>query len=408
MAILILVLIIVLLVTVCLAGFLFLLIRSDISPRIAIEKIKNRFRKNPPALLPDFRDAPYRRLTDQPPRHYPVLLNLQTSEGTGQACHPDVTYVSEGFGSERWRYWMVCTPYAYAHFVHENPEIFTSHDGIHWTIPDGVTNPLIFRPEGAWDYNSDPDMFFLNGKLWLYYRETRHAQGLLETRIYLSTSGDGAHWTSPVEVLFAQGDEALLMSPAVIYQNGAFHMWAVDRAANGFQVMRRQSADGFKWSTPVRCALVGLHEREPWHLDVTCEEGRLSALLVSLNTPPDWRLHYAYSFDEGNTWNVEGFLLEPAYEFEETLQYRATLLKTGSNPHIYRIWYSAGNRRHRFLIAHQVMIRKNNSLAPVADFGPAYVESEAQRSADCSGAEALAGVRAGGGHGTAFGNGSVS
>jgi hypothetical protein len=360
-----------LLTTGCLATFLFLLIRDELSPRIAIEKIKNRFSRNPPSQLPSFRDAPYRRLTDKPPRHHPILVNLQTSEGTGQACHPDITYIPAGFGTGGWRYWMVCTPYAYAHFVHENPEIFTSHDGIHWTIPDGATNPLIFRPEGAWDYNSDPDMFFLKGRLWLYYRETRHALGALETRIYLSTSGDGAHWTSPVEVLFAGGDEALLMSPAVIYQNDAFHMWTVDRAANGFQVMRRESTDGVTWSTPVRCTLVGLREREPWHMDVTCEEDRLSALLVSLKTPPDWRLHYAYSIDQGNTWNVEGFLLEPAYEFEETLQYRATLLKTGSNPHTYRIWYSAGNRRQMFSIAHQAMVRVNGSLEPLEHLGEA-------------------------------------
>jgi len=356
-----------LLVIGVLVFFLLLLVCGDLSPRIAIEKIRNRFSKTPPSLLPSFRDGPYRRLTDGPPQHHPILLNLQTSEGTGQACHPDITYISEGFGTGRWRYWMVCTPYAYGHFVHENPEIFVSHDGISWTIPDGVTNPLISSPAGAWDYNSDPDMSFLNGKLWLYYRETRHAPGSLETRIYLTTSGNGAHWTSPVEVLFARGDEALLMSPAVIHQDGTFHMWTVDRTANEFQVMRRDSTDGFKWSTPVRCALVGLNEREPWHLDVTCEEDRLSALLVSLKTPPDWRLHYAYSLDGGNTWHVEGFLFEPAYEFEEASQYRATLLKTGSNPHTYRMWYSAGNRRQMFSIAHQAMSRENGRLEPMSD-----------------------------------------
>jgi len=362
----------------CLASFLRFLVRGDLSPRIAIEKIKNRLSKAPPALLPSFGDAPYRRLTDRPPQHHPTLLNLQTSEGTGQACHPDVTYIPNGFGAGRWPYWMVCTPYAYGHFAHENPEIFVSHDGVSWIIPDGVTNPLIPSPRGAWDYNSDPDMFFLNGKLWLYYRETRQTPGSLETRIYLTTSGDGVHWSSPFEVLFARGDEALLMSPAVIHQEGTFHMWTVDRVANEIQVMRRESPDGRKWYAPVQCTLIGLQGREPWHLDVIREEDRLSALLVSLKTPPDWRLHYAYSLDEGITWNVDGFLLEPAYEFEEASQYRATLLKTGSNPHTYRIWYSAGNRRQMFSIAHQAMSRANGKLEPVFDtaeenLGPAAV-----------------------------------
>lgn len=360
-----------LLITGCLATFLYYLVRGDLSPRIGIEKIKNRFSKKPPALLPTFRDAPYRRLTDEPPRHHPVLLNLHTSEGTGQACHPDVTYIPEGFGIGRWCYWMVCTPYAYANFVYENPEIFVSHDGINWTVPDGVKNPLFPSPKGIWDYNSDPDMFFLNGKLWLYYRETRKTRDIIESRIFLATSADGVNWSLPSEVLMAQGDEALLMSPTVVHQGGTFHMWAVDRAASGFQILRRESADGLKWSAPVECPVTGLLERKPWHLDVICEEDRLSALLVSLSTPPDWRLHYAFSFDGGKTWNAERFLLEPAYEFEEALQYRATLLKTGSNPHRYRIWYSAANRRDMFSIAHQSMIRENGNLEPVFDLAQA-------------------------------------
>lgn len=366
MAILISAVILLLAVAGCLASFLFFLVRDDLAPRIAVEKIRNRFRKSLPAQFPSFGDAPYRRLTNQPPRHHPVLLNLPTSEGTGQACHPDVTYVPEGLGTGRWPYWMVCTPYPYANFVHENPEIFSSHDGIHWTIPDGVKNPLIPSPEGSRDYNSDPDMFFLNGKLWLYYRETRWTSESAESRIWLTTSVDGAHWSSPVEVLAARGDEALLMSPAVIHEDSVFRMWTVERAS-GLQVLRRDSADGVRWDTPHPCSLVGLSERDPWHIDVIREEDRLSALLVTVAAGPNWRLHYAYSLDEGITWNVDGFLIEPAYEFEEALQYRATLLKTGSSPHKYRIWYSAANRRQMHSIAHLAMMRQNGSLEPVPE-----------------------------------------
>jgi hypothetical protein len=267
---------------------------------------------------------------------------------------------------------MVCTPFPYGNFMHENPEIFASHDGIHWTIPDGVKNPLISSPEGIRDYHSDPDMLFLNGKLWLYYRESRFTSGPPEARIWLTTSVDGAQWSSPVEVLAACGDEALLMSPAVIHERGVFRMWTVERATSGHQVLRRDSADGVSWGPPFPCSLIGLCEREPWHLDVIREEDRLSALFVSIKERPNWRLHYAYSFDEGNTWNVEGFLLEPAYEFEEAFQYRATLLKTGSNPHQYRIWYSAANRRHMHSIAHLAMLRRNDNLEPV----PGFVEEE--------------------------------
>jgi hypothetical protein len=355
--------------TGCLTIFLLYLLRGDLSPRIATIKIKNRLSNKPPILLPSFRDAPYRRLTDQPPRHHPLLLNLQTSEGTGQACHPDITYIPEGFGTRRWRYWMVCTPYPYANFAYENPEIFASHDGINWIVPEGVRNPLVPCPKGPRDYNSDPDMFFLDGKLWLYYRETRSVSGQKENRIYLTKSTNGADWIPPVEVMMARGVEALLMSPSVVQKDSGFRMWTVDRTAAGLQIMQRQSTDGVKWSAPVPCGVVGLQEREPWHLDVICEEERLSALLVSLKAIPDWRLHYAYSVDEGSTWNVEPLLFEPAYEFEEAVQYRATMLKTGSNPPTYRIWYSASNRRNMFSIAHQEVSRENGKLEPVSYSG---------------------------------------
>lgn len=401
-------LIFLLLLVGCLAGFLFLLVRGDLSPRIAVEKIKNRFSKEPPLLLPNFKDAPYRRLTTQSPSHHPILLNLQTSEGTGQACHPDVAYIAEGFGSGRWRYWIACTPYAYGHFVYENPEIFASHDGIHWTIPDGAQNPLIPKPKAAMDYNSDPDMFFLGGKLWLYFRETRVSPRVPENRIYLTTSPDGVHWNPPVEVLLARGTQASLMSPTVIHDHGAFRMWTVEKAGTELQVFSRNSHDGLKWSPQAQCRLEGLKERKPWHIDVIREEDRLSALLVSVTRAPDWRLHYAYSLDQGNTWTVEGFLWEPAYEFEEASQYRASLLKTGSNPHRYRIWYSAGNRRQMFSIAHQAMIRENGCLTPVSDFGQAFVEVEAQQIPDCSGREAHASVVDGGERGAAYRNGWAS
>jgi hypothetical protein len=90
-------------------------------------------------------------------------------------------------------------------------------------------------------------------------------------------------------------------------------------------------------------------------------------------------LHYAYSLDEGNTWNVERFLLEPAYEFEEAFQYRATLLKTGSNPHKYRIWYSAANRRQMHSIAHLAMMRQNGNLEPVLESAQEELELAAPR-----------------------------
>jgi hypothetical protein len=353
----------------CLATFVFVLARKDLTPRVALQKLQMRIKSHPQAQLPSFRDAPYRRLADRTPKHHPTILNLQTSEGSGQACHPDVVHIPGGFGSGRWPYWMVCTPYAYADFARENPEIFASYDGIHWIVPDGVENPLVASPSEPFDHNSDPDMLFVDGRLWLYYRETRRTACQPEDRVYLMTSVDGVRWSAAVEVLVSYGDTALLMSPAVVHDGYRFHMWTVEREAKRFKVMRRSSEDGLRWSAPLECTVVGLTDRQPWHLDVIREEGRLSALLVSFTEATDWRLHYAYSLDDGKTWNVQGYLFELAYEFEEALQYRASLLKTGDRPtSTYQVWYSAANRRLMFSIAYQVIVREGGTLKPVPGF----------------------------------------
>jgi hypothetical protein len=364
----------------CLASFVFVLARKDLTPGVALEKLQNRARNHTRRQIPNFRDAPYRRLADRIPKHHPTLVNLQTSEGSGQACHPDVVYIRDGFGSGRWPYWMACTPYAYGDFVRENPELFASHDGIHWTVPDGVENPVVPTPPGSWDHNSDPDMLFLGGKLWLYYRETRRTAGQPENRIYLMTSVDGVRWSPAVEVLAVGGDEALLMSPAVVHDDEMFHMWTVEREAKRFKLVRRQSEDGLSWSAPLECTVVGLTDREPWHLDVIRDEGRLSALLVSLKEPTDWRLHYAYSLDDGKTWDAQGYLFEPAYEFEEGFQYRASLLKMrDASPSTYQVWYSAANRRQMFSIAYQVMVREGRTLKPVPRFPELEIATAASR-----------------------------
>jgi hypothetical protein len=363
--------------SVCLASFVFVLARKDLTPRVALEKLQNRIKNHTKRQLPNFRDAPYRRLADRMAKHHPTLLNLQTSEGSGQACHPDVVYIREGFGAGRWPYWMVCTPYAYGDFVRENPEIFASYDGVRWTVPDGAENPVVPKPAGSMDHNSDPDMLFVDGKLWLYYRETRRTTGQVENRIYLTTNMDGVSWSPAAEVLVACGDTALLMSPAVVYDSYRFHMWTVEREAERFKLVRRTSEDGVRWSAPFECAVAGLSDREPWHLDVIREEGRLSALLVSFREPTDWRLHYAHSLDDGKTWNVQGYLFEPAYEFEEALQYRASLLKIdGALLATYQVWYSAANRRQMFSIAYQVMVREGGTLEPISGFPELEIATE--------------------------------
>jgi hypothetical protein len=348
-----------------LCAFVALLARKDISPRIAFEKFRNRIARRPPVFLPNFHDAPYRRLPGKAPAHHPTLLNIRTSEGTGQACHPDVAFSKEGFGEQHWKYWMACTPYAYCHFVLENPEVFASHDGLTWVIPQGAMNPVVPSPPASWDHNSDPDILFVGQRLWLYYRETLRTARPVTNKIFLTMTDDGVRWTPPKEVVSETGEEALLMSPAVIHDGTGFHMFTVGRLDGSFELARRESTDGSSWSQPTSCSVEGFpSDHELWHLDVFRESDRLSAIFVSAKDLSQNKLHYGFSRDGGLTWQLDGLLLDPSFEFEEGFLYRTTLLKKDLGDQEYELWYSAANRRGMFSIAHLRMIREGDRMVP--------------------------------------------
>lgn len=300
-------------------------------------------------------------------QHRPLLMNLETSDGSGQVTHPDVAYSSEGFGEGNWTYWMACTPYPDRNAHFENPELFVSYDGIHWAVPSGLTNPLVPSPEIAGDHHSDPDILLHCGYLWLFYRQTLRSKTPTENRIFLMKTSDGVHWSGP-RLLFSDNTGRELLSPAVIYTDGLFLMWTVEICSDDFVIVCRTSREGFEWSAPELCKLSGLSApRHAWHIDVLQEGDRLSALLVSSvgKGGKDSRLHYAYSEDRGLTWTTDGFLFEKVYEFEAGAQYRASLLPREECPGEYDLWYSAGSSKLLFSIAYVRLVREGSRLFPL-------------------------------------------
>lgn len=360
----------------------------DVSPKVALRMVICRLWKRPDTLPQSRRDAPYHRTgTVQNVLHRPVLLNLETSEGSGQATHPDVIHFPEGFGGKGWTYWMVCTPYPFAQSLYENPEIFVSYDGVSWTVPDGVQNPLVPTPKGARGHNSDPDIVFHEGMLWVFYRETVRSEVAAkhpnENAIYLKKSADGVRWSAaPVKVL-SEKTGTQLLSPAVIHDGNLFLLWTVEAQGDKLRLMRRTSSNAVNWNPPEPCEIVGLDNgRHPWHIDVICEEDRLSAVLISYLGPrhsggEGSRIHYAYSEDKGLTWYVNGFLLEQAYEFESKLQYRGSLQLLDEERKVYGLWYSAASLADVFSIAYLKLVRVGDKLLPI-DTQPLQDESFTQ------------------------------
>lgn len=310
-------------------------------------------------------------------RHYPMMLDTPTYEGSGEVVHPDVTYIPDGFGSQKWRYWMVMTPLPGRSDQFEDPSILVSHDGLTWDVPPGLTNPLVPSPGGSNDHNSDPCMLYLNGKLHLWYRETMKSVTPREQRIKYMTSTNGISWTTPqTAILDDSGNPEGLMAPTVIHKNGQFMMWYMDGKATD-SLTKRTSTNGLNWSNPVKCSTTGMPSgRVYWHAQVNPNpDGRLDMIFASypIDGSTGW-LHYGYSFDDGKTWTTGPPFVDILYPHETQRFYRGCIRHVDENPNIYEIWYSSlGGASNAYRVSYMNAIRINNKLYPLSPSDRKYI-----------------------------------
>uniref|UniRef100_A0AAU6WNH0 Uncharacterized protein n=1 Tax=Chryseobacterium endophyticum TaxID=1854762 RepID=A0AAU6WNH0_9FLAO len=121
---------------------------------------------------------------NHPGKNDPAFIKNINAPNVGY-CHPDVQYFQDGLNG--YKYWMVFTPYFGTIGIakdarrYENPTIVVSNDGLNWSPPPGMDNPLQKTPsinesfsdkkeemkQGFW---SDVDWTFEKGKFSLYYR----------------------------------------------------------------------------------------------------------------------------------------------------------------------------------------------------------------------------------------------
>lgn len=248
--------------------------------------------------------------------------------------HPDVVYFPNGWHGHK--YWMAMTPYPYGADSFENPSIVVSDDGLAWSVPDGLMNPII--PPPACDHNSDPDIIYDpgNDELYVYYTEQLRAErcGNQNTNsVRLVTSSDGIVWSAPQTVMTWNLDvDPLFLSPAVVYVGGVFQMWL---AGGPSGVAHATSDDGVSWS-PLDAQVVA---PVPWHLDVANVDGEFLMLIVD-SPVAGARLIGATSRD-GVRWvsgNVP--MLGPSGGWDDERIYRSTLVYDGATGRLH-LWYSA-------------------------------------------------------------------
>ncbi|MQM28342.1 hypothetical protein [Glycomyces albidus] len=264
----------------------------------------------------------------------------------GQTTHPSVLHIPGGWNG--YRYWMAHTPYPGGNSAHEDPNIVASNDGVTWVVPRGLRNPIDNQPGLPGPYNSDTELAMGPSKtMYLFWRVVIPDRA--EERIKYSTSSDGVHWSAPAEALRSSMRVRRPLSPAFLYEDGRWVMWAIDilRSPN-----RVEYAEGGPtpakagWDSPVRVDVGSMQRnKEPWHLSMTKDgddyigllndtvigsTGREGDLLFLAGETPD-------EFDNSGT-----SVVPRTQPNRHDHLYRATMVvDDGSGEPGYRMWYSA-------------------------------------------------------------------
>lgn len=247
--------------------------------------------------------------------------------------HPSLLFFEDGWHG--WRYWMAYTPFNNADNALENPSIAVSNDGDTWTVPAGLTNPVIPYP-GSGYYNADPNLFMSpDGRMCMVWKASMGAAK--ETR--LTTSRDGVTWSSSV-LLFSDSFENV--SPTVLYDNGVYRMWTVQHHTDpNVMFLRTATAPEGPWSAPVACTITGAPGVQPWHMDIK-RVGQQYHCVMQMEWTGTWPNSLLFGkSNDGLAWEFANFPLIPPGITPQSAFYKPAILpKITPQGLAYDMWYS--------------------------------------------------------------------
>lgn len=254
----------------------------------------------------------------------PTWLEFETYIGHDEATHPDVLIERDPSGGAHVTMAMtpypLNSPYKVPDDFFENPSLLESRDGMVFTIPPGVRNPLV--PPPPRDHNDDPDLRRdpRTGEYRLLYLETLRPDR--QTLVQLHST-DRVHWTRRDALVSNLSGEHMMLSPAAIDEAGATHLFYVDNFQ--FRLYHLVSRDGQTWDAasaePVR---LDLGPVKPWHVDVIRGEGSYGLLIAGFETTRfAQNLYLATSTDLVN-WTLRPKPLITYAEVGADSLYRAT------------------------------------------------------------------------------------
>ena len=277
-------------------------------------------------------------------------LKISTFDKTDSPYHPCVKFFPEKWNG--YKYWMAETPFCRLTKPYQDrnecPSIHVSNDGINWSEPEGLKNPLDnfgTDSENSLDFFSDPHLVADGKKMECWYRFTsRHGDKNNYNDVVLlrKTSTNGTDWTEKEIITdLSVGVEKEALSPAIIKENNEYIMWYVDNS----KIFVSKITDGHNWTDKEECTLEG-REASPWHIDVVKIDGAYWLVCYDMQRQ---ELSLWQSI-ERNKFTFKTSLLKSCRAIGSFYQcglYRSTLVKNEDQK--YRLYFSADDYDHTYI-----------------------------------------------------------
>lgn len=275
-------------------------------------------------------------------------LSIPTYDGSGQCVHPSVRYIQGGWAGYEW--WMAFTPYPKGDATYENPSLVASHDGIHWIVPAGLTNPI--DPTPPHGHNADTELIYDGKNMLVYYidmtRDTKKIHAIqCHRRVVYPNMSVGAEETC---INFYP------LSPAIVRKSADDWLaWYCNLTS--LQLCYATSRDGLSW-TDSKIVPVDMQKQNmvPWHISVLPEDN-ISVLrankgylflIAAYHKPKDnnghTRLYLGYATDLNSSIKT-ALILPPEPGWTEREVYRSCMV--GS-----RIYISAADNNCQWHIGY--------------------------------------------------------
>ena len=266
-------------------------------------------------------------------------LDLVSAYGDNQPYHPKVLNFAEAWHG--YKYWMTYSPFPNGDEKYENPHIRASNDLMNWEIPEGLTNPIEDTPENyekSKVYNSDPHIVYNNDTdtMELFWRYVDDVEDVVI--IYRKTSKDGVKWSDKDEILRATRSKKDYISPAIIYENGTYKWWFVDRDRSLKYMESKDNSEFLKEkSIKLEYAVVPITN---WHIDVIKTDDQYEMLMVGYYKWEDRNSMNLYYFNsrDGVEWHDGSVILRPSISsWDNRGIYRSSFIKENG---VYYVFYS--------------------------------------------------------------------